>query len=235
MLFLSIAPDILAQEADPSFRFTSQPTPTTVSLRGLSVVSDRIAWASGSEATVLRTTDGGTTWEKRATPAPDSVDFRSLKAFSAQEVFVLSAGEPALLYHTTDGGQSWHLRYENRTQGIFFDVLTFWDSTHGIAMSDPVNGYFVLIATHDGGEHWEPLSADHMPPRLRVKRGLPPAVPEWLPGRVNKYGWRPAERRREYFAPKTKETTGKWLARRCDKEKLRRVFFRSSGWMSNAE
>ena len=127
----------------PSFRFTPQVTPTTASLRGLSVVSEQVAWASGSAGTVLRTTDGGATWTKRSVPQADSLDFRSLQALSAEEAFVLSAGAPALLYHTIDGGTTWQLRYENRRPGIFFDALAFWDTTHGIAMSDPVNGQFV--------------------------------------------------------------------------------------------
>ena len=156
----------------PVFRWTPQATPTTASLRGLSVVSDQVVWASGSGGTCLRTTDGGTTWETLTVPGTDSVDFRDVEAFSADEAFLLSAGEPALLYHTTDGGQRWQLRYENPTPGIFFDVLTFWDETHGIAMSDPVGGHFVLIATHDGGHHWEPLSVDDMPAPVKGEAGF---------------------------------------------------------------
>ena len=34
------------------------------SLRGLSVVSDSVAWASGAGSTILRTIDGGITWTK---------------------------------------------------------------------------------------------------------------------------------------------------------------------------
>lgn len=163
---------LLPANGQPFFRFTPQATSTTASLRGLSVVNNQIAWASGSQGAVLRTTDGGTTWQALAIPGTDSVDFRSLKAFSADEAFVLSAGEPALLYHTTDGGQSWQLRYENRTPGIFFDALAFWDTTHGIAMSDPIDGQFVLIATHDGGQHWEPLSTKRLPPPASGEAGF---------------------------------------------------------------
>lgn len=155
-----------------SFRFTPQTTPTTASLRGLSVVSDQVAWASGSEGACLRTTDGGTTWGKRNIPGTDSIDFRDIEAFSADEAFVLSADEPALLYHTTDGGATWQLRYENQTPGIFFDVLTFWNQTHGIAMSDPIDGHFVLIATHDGGKHWEQLLTDNMPLPAKGEAGF---------------------------------------------------------------
>ncbi|MDQ6716642.1 MAG: hypothetical protein M3Z83_11085, partial [Actinomycetota bacterium] len=37
-------------------------TGTTAPLRGLAPVSRQVAWVSGSEGTVLRTTDGGRSW-----------------------------------------------------------------------------------------------------------------------------------------------------------------------------
>lgn len=164
--------DTLTHHPTTTFQFTTQITPTTASLRGLSVVSNQVAWASGAEGTILRTTDGGTTWERRTVPGSDSTDFRDIEAFSAKEAFALSAGEPALLYHTADGGATWQLRYENHTPGIFFDVLTFWNPTHGIAMSDPIDGRFVLISTHDGGQHWEPLPSTHLPAPAKGEAGF---------------------------------------------------------------
>ncbi len=171
-IFLTLFSITFVNHFTVDLQWTPQTTPVTASLRGLSVVDDQVAWASGAEGTCLRTVDGGTTWEKRSIPDTDSVDFRDIEAFSADEAFVLSAGEPALLYHTTDGGASWQLRYENRTPGIFFDVLTFWDHQHGIAMSDPVDGHFVLIATNNGGQTWQPLSVDHMPPPVAGEAGF---------------------------------------------------------------
>ena len=35
----------------------------TVRLRGVSAVSDRVAWTSGASSKVLRTVDGGATWK----------------------------------------------------------------------------------------------------------------------------------------------------------------------------
>ena len=45
-------------------RWTTQTSGVTVRLRGVSAVSEQIAWSSGASSTVLRTTDGGTTWKK---------------------------------------------------------------------------------------------------------------------------------------------------------------------------
>ncbi|MGB3849926.1 MAG: YCF48-related protein [Tunicatimonas sp.] len=156
----------------PAFRFSPQVTATNASLRGLSVVDGNVAWASGSGGTVLRTTDGGTTWQQCPVRGADSADFRSLYAFNADEALVLSAGTPALLYHTTDGGATWQLRYENRSPDIFFDALSFWNATHGVAMSDPIDGQFVLIVTHDGGQRWKPLPTNELPPPASGEAGF---------------------------------------------------------------
>ena len=48
----------------PVPRWTMQTSGVTVRLRGVSAVSERVAWASGAGSTVLRTDDGGATWQK---------------------------------------------------------------------------------------------------------------------------------------------------------------------------
>lgn len=45
-----------------------QKSGTTANFRGIHAVSRSIAWASGSEGTVLRTVDGGQHWLKCAIP-----------------------------------------------------------------------------------------------------------------------------------------------------------------------
>ena len=41
-----------------------QESGVNVNLRGLSVVSPNVAWASGVNGTVVRTTDGGKSWQQ---------------------------------------------------------------------------------------------------------------------------------------------------------------------------
>ena len=105
----------------------------------------------------MRTTDGGASWQALPIPDTDSTDFRDIAAFDAQTAYVLSAGEPALLYKTMDGGTSWERQHHDTTAGIFYDAFAFRNPQHGIAMSDPVDGAFVLIRTTDG-KYWIPLS-----------------------------------------------------------------------------
>lgn len=136
---------------------TRQETSTPASLRGLSVVDENTAWASGANGTVLRTTDGGTSWQDVSVPGADSVDFRDVEGFTAEEAIILSAGSPGLIYKTIDGGKSWQLVHEDKRPEIFFDAMDFWDSKSGIAFSDAIDGQVVIISTNDYGESWQTL------------------------------------------------------------------------------
>ena len=143
---------------------------TTESLRGLSVVSRQVIWASGTHGTYLRSLDGGETWSAGQIPGGEGLDFRDVEAFSADEAYLLSAGtgELSRIYKTSDGGKSWNLQFTNEEPKGFYDCMAFWDSLHGIAIGDSVNGAFELIATEDGGAHWTPMPT---PARPRAMAG----------------------------------------------------------------
>lgn len=145
-------------------QWTKQNVDTKASLRGLSVVSENVVWASGTGGTFLKTVDGGKTWTVGKVPDADKLDFRDVEAFDANTAYLLSIGEGenSRIYKTTDGGKTWKLQFQNKNPKAFFDALAFWDKTHGIAMSDPVDGKYVLIETTDG-ETWKPIENLQMP------------------------------------------------------------------------
>ena len=84
----------------------------------------------------------------------------------------IGQGEASRIYQTTDGGAHWTLRFKNADPKAFFDALAFWDARHGIAMSDPVNGKFVIITTQDGGATWQPVAPEALPPALPNEGGF---------------------------------------------------------------
>ena len=146
-----------------------QTSGTTVSLRGVQAVSETVAWASGGAGTVLRTTDGGATWRRVGIDAAvgDSLDFRDIAAIDSLTAYAMSAGEGergrARIFKTTDGGRSWAVVFSDTTRGTFFDAISFWDRNRGVAVSDPVNGRFVVVVTDDGGQTWRRPTATGMP------------------------------------------------------------------------
>lgn len=149
--------------APPAPAWTVQTSGVDASLRGVSAVDDRIAWASGSKGTVLRTLDGGATWTLIPVPNETATDFRDIEAFSADDAVVMAIARPAKIYRTKDGGKTWARTFFDDSPGIFLDGLAFFDDKNGIAIGDPMDGRFFLIATTDGGETWTPLPPDSRP------------------------------------------------------------------------
>ncbi len=73
----------LAQAAPAVPEWTRQDSGVAARLRGVSAVSEQVAWASGSGNTVLRTADGGATWTRLALPPAMSatpLDYRDIDA-----------------------------------------------------------------------------------------------------------------------------------------------------------
>ncbi|MEU6073862.1 hypothetical protein [Micromonospora sp. NPDC047074] len=78
----------------------------TSRLRGLAPVDSRVAWASGSDNTALRTVDGGRNWRRVGpTRVEPTLQLQDIAAFDAYRAVILSigaGGEPRV-YRTDDG------------------------------------------------------------------------------------------------------------------------------------
>ena len=148
-------------------RWTVQTSGVTARLRGVSAVSERVAWASGSASTVLRTTNGGATWRKLNVTS-EALDFRDIDAIDEQTAYALSIGTGAAsrIYKTTDAGATWTLQFQNKDPKAFLDAMSFWDANNGIVFGDSINGQFYILLTDNGGETWSRLLVSRLPPAL---------------------------------------------------------------------
>jgi photosystem II stability/assembly factor-like uncharacterized protein len=148
-------------------RWTLQTSGVTARLRGVSAVSERVAWASGSGATVLRTSDGGATWNKLSVTS-EQLDFRDIDAIDAQTAYVLSIGNgPASrIYKTTDAGATWTRQFQNDDAKAFLDAMSFWDANHGLVFGDSIDGQFYILTTDNGGRTWTRLPPANLPRAL---------------------------------------------------------------------
>lgn len=156
--FLGCGPGSTSGAAPSGPVRTEQVSGTNALLQAVSPVSDRVVWVSGHAATWARTLDGGLTWQAaRVAGADTALQFRDVYAVSADVAYLLSAGNgPASrIYKTTDGGRSWTLQFTNPDPRAFYDCMDFWDADRGIAVSDAVEGKLILLATRDGGAHWD--------------------------------------------------------------------------------
>jgi photosystem II stability/assembly factor-like uncharacterized protein len=155
---------VAALTAAPAW--TAQTSGVTARLRGVSAVSGRVVWASGANGTILRTADGGTTWEKLPVPGGETLDFRDVDAVDERTAYALSIGpgEASRIYKTADAGKTWTLQFTNHDPKAFYDAMAFWDASRGVALSDSVDGAFVIAMTTDGGRQWTRIPAAGLPP-----------------------------------------------------------------------
>jgi photosystem II stability/assembly factor-like uncharacterized protein len=150
--------------------WTVQSTGVDANLRGLALVvhrSSTVVWASGAKGTLVRSLDAGQTWTPVNIPGTTNLDFRGIQTFDGKTVYLMSsgAGETSRIYKTTDSGATWQLQYSDKRKSFFLDALACFDEKRCFALSDPVEGKFLLLATTDGA-HWKELPNDHMPPAL---------------------------------------------------------------------
>jgi photosystem II stability/assembly factor-like uncharacterized protein len=136
---------------------------TKISMRGLSVVDDNIVWVSGSNGTVGKSLDGGSTWQWLKVKGFDSTDFRDIEAFDATTAVIMGIAEPAYILKTVDGGDTWKVVFENKTKGMFLDAMEFWNEQSGIVIGDPIDNKFFIARTFDGGNTWQNIPPQNYP------------------------------------------------------------------------
>ena len=133
------------------------------SLRGLSVVNDKIIWASGSEGTVGKSIDGGDTFTWMTVKGFEKTDFRDIEAFDANTAIIMGIAEPAYILKTTDGGSNWKVVFQNNNKGMFLDAMKFWNEMSGIVIGDPIDNKMFIARTFDGGNTWRTIPEQYYP------------------------------------------------------------------------
>ncbi len=179
LLTATLAPKIIQAQWD------IEESHTTASLRGIHNVGGGVAWASGTNGTVLRTEDGGYLWQTcNVPPGAEKLDFRGIQAFDENTAIVMSSGpgDQSRLYKTTDGCQTWKLLFTNPDPTGFWDALKFTTGVEnrsdgqvfrsGVIIGDPVDGNFPEFQTHDNGLKWTKRSGPFFPATARDGEAL---------------------------------------------------------------
>nr|WP_028063722.1 hypothetical protein [Solirubrobacter soli] len=141
-------------------------TGSTQQHRGLDAVGPRVVWLAGTAGEVLRTVDGGRTWQNVSPPGAGALQFRDVEAQDAWRASVLAIGEgdASRIYTTFDGGRTWTTAFVNDDPAAFYDCMDFYaGGKRGLALSDPVGGKFRIAATDDRGRTWHVLPNAGMP------------------------------------------------------------------------
>jgi len=142
-----------------------QETGTTEFLTDICFVDAEHGWAVGHNSTIIRTTNGGETWEKVDFPDEGiSYKFQRVEFVNPQIGYLIgqshdaekSAYKPTLLV-TMDGGVTW----EDRTPTN--EAYGTTGSLHGLAVIDEntcyvtanIGGFGSILRTRDGGKTWD--------------------------------------------------------------------------------
>jgi len=126
-----------------------------------------VIWAAGSNSRMLKSIDGGAHFRRYRIIMGIALDLRGIQAIDERVAYVMSSGsgKKSRIYKTTNGGGSWKLQFSDPRPAFFLDALVCISEKQCVALSDPVDGKFLLIATTDG-QHWKELPRDAMPPAL---------------------------------------------------------------------
>jgi photosystem II stability/assembly factor-like uncharacterized protein len=163
-------------------RWSVQTSGIDTNLRGVSAayISDAVAarhsadsaeprhiavWACGSNGVILFSNDEGKTWKRLHVAGGETLDFRGIVALDETTAYVMSSGEgdKSRIYKTMDGGETWKLEFTDKRPSFFLDALVCNRDCY--ALSDPVDGKFVLVGAQNG-ENWKELPGDGMPVAL---------------------------------------------------------------------
>jgi photosystem II stability/assembly factor-like uncharacterized protein len=135
--------------------WTKQTSGISEQLNDVFFINENIGWAVGDdvdsapygESNVLKTTDGGATWEAHGTG--------SLRRIEAVHFIDESTGYcvawASQVFKSTDGGESWEqLEHDFASMSDHFYDVFFIDENTGWA----VGGFEMVMFTADGGETW---------------------------------------------------------------------------------
>ncbi len=140
-----------------NYTWGSQTSGTANALYSVSAVSDQVAWAAGVGPTVIKTTNGGTTWAS-ATGSGIVGDIYNIYAWSANDALCTTSPSATFIYKTTNGGTSWTQVYT--LAGGFINAIEMINATTGYAEGDPVGGKWTILQTTDGGSSWARMATE---------------------------------------------------------------------------
>jgi photosystem II stability/assembly factor-like uncharacterized protein len=126
-----------------------------------------VIWTSGTNGKILRSADSGKTWKELRVEGGEALDFRGIQSFGSRTAYAMSVGTEgkSRIYKTIDAGETWQLQYSDKRPEFFLDGLICRNQNECFAVSDPLNGKFLLLHTEDG-VRWQELPRESMPAAL---------------------------------------------------------------------
>ncbi|MCU0342323.1 MAG: YCF48-related protein [Ignavibacterium sp.] len=123
--------------------FWQNPYPGSCGYRDIEFVSENSIWAVGYNGTIVKSTDGGNTWQNIYLNL--SIELTGLSFID--EMHGTIAGENGTIIHTTNGGIDW--QWQESGTSSYLTAVSFLNNDIGIAV-----GGAEVLKTTDGGNTW---------------------------------------------------------------------------------
>jgi photosystem II stability/assembly factor-like uncharacterized protein len=115
--------------------------------------------------------DGGATWFPGTFNAGTGLS--QLFAFDANVCWaVFNTGATQGIYKTTNSGSTWAKQGTAFGASSFADILHFFNADDGLAMGDPIGGYFEIYYTVNGGSTWTRVPSINIPAPVSGEYGI---------------------------------------------------------------
>lgn len=130
-------------------------SPVNVTLRFMSFVDSLTGWAAGEAGTIIRTTDGGESWEIQNSTVQTFImdiffiDENNGWALTLKDEFPFTS----VILKTTNGGEEW-TKENFPDSSKLIRTIFFFDSLNGLA------GGSYIARTSDGGNSWVEADID---------------------------------------------------------------------------
>lgn len=154
---------LISTDAGRSWR--QSPAPTRTTLTSVFFIDERLGWAAGHDATILRTRDGGATWQ--VVHADPDLDAPLLDLWFRDADYGLAVGAYGLTLVTSDGGASWQtqpLAVTAAPDALSADADTPRLDLHFNQLRATPTGLLFLAGesghlyrSGDSGRHWQAL------------------------------------------------------------------------------
>lgn len=147
-----------------TFSMEQQSSGTNALIVSISILDDQEVWMSGTQSTVLKSSDGGISWDLFKHPEIDTFQFRDIHAFTDKEAIVLSIGEgrnSQIHKFSTDAG--WERVFIMDHPEGFLNSIDFWNDNMGLAYGDSFDGKPFILKTENGGATWFRIQSEQLP------------------------------------------------------------------------
>jgi photosystem II stability/assembly factor-like uncharacterized protein len=125
-----------------------------IKLTDVFFVTPDVGWVSGDHATILKTTNGGTTWTPQLGGDPGSTEpeIGQLRFLDPTHGWAIQGG--SRLLRTADG-QKWEEVNGKFPAGVPVLDYAFTSASHGILLGGNGDAFYV---TNDGGQQWQTVT-----------------------------------------------------------------------------